>query len=93
MRLAINFLAVFVILCAAGSQALADAKTAAADLEKLGGKLVRDAGGDVTTIDMSAAEFGDARVPLLLNFPKANRLILWGAGITDQGVKQLAKLQ
>ncbi len=48
--------------------------------------------GRVVRVDMSDIEFRNEDLAIFQTFPKLRRLTLWGAGITDEGMGEVAKL-
>ena len=66
---------------------------AAADaLSELGGKVKRDAGGNVDRVDLSGTDFADADVQQLVGLTKLRQLTLHNTQIGDEGLAQLKGL-
>ena len=61
-------------------------------IEDLGGTLKRDASGQVTGVDLEMCQTKDSDLEVLAALPSIQKLNLWGADITDGGVKHLKKL-
>ena len=68
----------------------ADAAAAINRINELGGKIQRDANKNVIGVDLLGRPATDADVKLLTALGEVQSLSIWGAEISDEGVKQLA---
>jgi hypothetical protein len=82
----IAFLAVPV---ANGQQPAAAEAETAVKIEALGGRVYRNAAGQVDIVDLQGKVFGDEHLGLLQAFPALRNLSLDGSRVTDAGLEQL----
>src|SRR4051812_45508665 len=77
----------------ASAPATAAEKDAAAAVESLGGRLTRNAAGDVVGVDLSNAWLTDADLARLADLPRLERISLAYTKVTDLGLEHLAPLR
>ena len=82
-------LAFSVIPVAVGQQPAAAEAETAAKIESLGGRVYRNAVGQVDIIDLKGKVFGDEHLQMLHAFPALRNLSLDGSRVTDAGLEQL----
>lgn len=82
-------LAFSVIPVAVGQQPAAAEAETAAKIESLGGRVYRNAAGQVDIVDLKGNAFGDEHLQMLQAFPALRNLSLDGSRVTDAGLEQL----
>ncbi|HJS07856.1 MAG TPA: hypothetical protein VJ809_09350, partial [Pirellulales bacterium] len=70
-----------------------DADALVARIAQLGGHIVRSESGEIVAIDLANRPTGDEDLRLLAAAPHLQKLVVWGAGVTDVGVDHLAQLK
>ena len=69
------------------------ARAALEAIQKLGGKIIKDANGAVVEIQLTGGQAQDDDLKWVAVFEDLQRLRLWGAGITDAGLAHLVRLK
>ena len=81
-------------LLASSVRAVDDTATSAAvaAFTKLGGKIDKNAEGRIVGLNLANQQVSDANLAHLAALPDLEKLVLWGADITDAGIEHLAPL-